>query len=180
MRRDAVGSRDLYRYDALLRHLQAGRELPVPRRRRRSFRFDIHPSAGRLLGLAVAVALLYLVVALVAGYVRSVSVDTWGGPDGSVQSGQRLAGCPQIETRTDVYFPTWIRFEGRIYHWVDAAYPIGPDSIPGSYVPTDYVHDDLRILHIVNTPEGRSGEAIMVRQGEAPAGAVYRVEPACS
>ena len=30
-----------------------------------------------------------------------------------VQSGLRLAGCPDIAFREDVYFPSWVRFEGK-------------------------------------------------------------------
>ena len=46
-RRASLTSRSDDRYEALLRHLQAGHELPVPVRRR-SFGLDIHPSAGKI------------------------------------------------------------------------------------------------------------------------------------
>jgi hypothetical protein len=125
------------------------------------------------------VALGYGAFALVAGFLRDNRVETWRGPDATVESGQHLAGCPALDARSDVYFPTWIRFEGKVFGWANASYPIGNVSIPTSFAPTDYVHDDLRIYRVRSTPEGRNGAVILVRQGEAPAGALYRLEPGC-
>jgi hypothetical protein len=151
----------------------------VPVRRRRSYGVDIHPSAGKVVGLALVVFLAYAAFAAVAGFLRDNRVDTWQGPDATVQSGQHLAGCPAVDARSDVYFPSWIRFEGKVFSWASASYPMGDLNIPKSYVATDYAHDDLRIYRVESTPEGRDGKAIIVRQGEAPAGALYRLEPGC-
>lgn len=100
-------------------------------------------------------------------------VDTWQGPDASVRSGILLDGCPVIRFEEDVYFPSWITFEGRTYRWADLLTPIGPNSIGDAYLPTGYRHDDLELFRIANTLEGEAGTNVMIRQGTSFAGAIY-------
>ncbi len=176
-RRASLTSRSDDRYEALIRHLQAGHELPVPSRRR-SFGVDIHPSAGRIVIVALVVAAIWLGAIAVTDWVRQGRVDTWAGPDGSVQSGLRLEGCPDLVFREDVYFPSWIRFRGEIFQWGDSLTPIGPNSVPRSFEETGYALGDLRLYFVHNSPEGRAGEHVMIRQGDSPAGAIY-VRTAC-
>jgi hypothetical protein len=171
-RRAALEARGADRYDALLRHLQAGHELPVVRAKR-SFGVDIHPSFGRLILVALLVAAAWLGAIAVTDWLRQGRVDTWTGPDASVQSGLRLDGCPDIVFRENVYFPSWVRFEGKLFRWADSLTPIGPNSVPTSFEETGYVNGDLRLYRVHNNPEGRAGNQVMIRQGDAPAGAIY-------
>lgn len=162
------------RYDALLRHLQAGRELQV-QPRRRTFGLDIHPSAGKVALGALIIVVLWLGAITVTDFVRVGHVDTWNGPDDSVQSGLRLAGCPEISFVEDVYFPSWLRFEGKVYRWTESGRPIGPDSIGTAYLETGYTLGDLVLLRIANEVEGLAGNQVLVRQGTSMVGAVYAV-----
>jgi hypothetical protein len=126
-----------------------------------------------LVVLIVVVGWLGAIV--VTDWVRQGVVDTWAGPDTTVQSGLRLDGCLDIAFREDVYFPSWVRFEGRVYRWGDLLAPIGPNSIGRAFIATGYRHGDLELFRIENDPEGRAGNKIMLRQGDSPAGAVYVV-----
>ena len=87
------------RYDALLRHLQAGREIPVQPRQRTPLGLDIHPSAGKVVLGAVVILVLWFAAIAVTDWLRYDRVDTWAGPDATVTSGLRLAGCPDIVFR---------------------------------------------------------------------------------
>ena len=100
-------------------------------------------------------------------------VDTWTGPDSTVQSGLRLAGCPDVVFDEDVYFPSWVRFEGRVYRWGDSLRPLAPSSIGDAYLDTGFANGDLRLYRVANSPAGLAGEQVLLRQGEAPAGAIY-------
>ena len=157
----------------MLRHLQAGREIPVRPRPRRTFGLDIHPSFGRLLLIALIVAAVWLAAIAITDYLRQGRVDTWVGPDASVQSGLRLGGCADIVFQEDVYFPSWVRFEGKVFRWADQLTPIGPNSVGESFLDTGYTNGDLRLYTVENSPEGRAGNLVMLRQAEAPAGAIY-------
>jgi hypothetical protein len=173
-KRAAFEGRTDDRYDALLRHLQAGHELPVVPRRR-GLDLDIHPTFGKLLIVVGVVVVTWLAAIAVTDWIRKGEVHTWIGPTDTVQSGLRLDGCPDIPFREDVYFPSWVRFEGKVFRWDDSARPIGPNSVGTSYLDTEYRHGDLRLYRVMNDQEGQKGNLIMLRQGEAPAGAIYAV-----
>ena len=143
--------------------------MELERRQRRTFGLDIHPIAARLVVLAFAVTALWVAGIVLTDVVRERVVDTWDGPDASVQSGLLLEGCPVIEFEEDVYLPSWIRFEGRTYRWADLSVPIGTSSIGETYLPTGYRHDDLELFRVA----ARDGEQVMIRQGEAFVGAIY-------
>jgi hypothetical protein len=149
--------------------------MPVRPRPRRTFGLDIHPSAGKMVVGAIIVVLVWFAAIAVTDWYRYGRVDTWEGPDATVQSGLRLAGCPDIVFQEDVYFPAWIRFEGRVFRWTERGTPVGPDSVGSSYLATGYRLGDLELFRIANNPEGRAGNQIMIRQGTSDVGAVYVV-----
>ncbi|MEO5885657.1 MAG: hypothetical protein ABIQ58_09115 [Candidatus Limnocylindrales bacterium] len=134
---------------------------------------DIHPSAGRILLSALAIVVLWYVAVFVTDRLREGRVDTWTGPDATVQSGLRLDGCQDIAFNEDVYFPSWVRFEGGIFRWSDSLSPIGPNSVGRSFIATGYRSGDLELFRVANNPEGLAGRQIMLRQGTASAGAIY-------
>jgi hypothetical protein len=165
------GGRD--RYDSLLRHLQAGRQVQVQPRRRRRLGLDVHPAAGKVLLGAAVIVVLWLGAITVSDWIRRDAVSTWAGPDTGVTSGKRLTGCADLSFPEDVYFPDWIRFDGRLYRWTDESTPIGTASFSSTYQASGYTLGDLELFRIINTPDGRDGKRIMVRQGDAYAGAIY-------
>jgi hypothetical protein len=161
------------RYDQLLRHLQAGREIPLQPRGRRFGALDIHPSARRIVLIAVLVAVAWFVAIAATDAIRQGRVDTWTGPATSVQSGLELAGCTNEKFREDVYFPAWLRFEGKVYLWSDQVAPIASTSVGRSYLETGYRLGELELYRIASSPDGQAGRHVLVRQGDSPAGAIY-------
>jgi hypothetical protein len=57
--------------------------------------------------------------------------------------------------------------------------PIGSIADPASFQSTGYQHDTLRLYRLLNSPDGRDGKRVMVRQGDEVAGAVYILEDGC-
>lgn len=180
-RRDRlVGDRD--RYSSLVRVLRAGREVPLRPRRRRGLAFfdDLawHPIATRLLVLVVVVALVAVGAKLGGDWLRERSVATWSGPDASVTSGQRLDACPDANALASVEtYPSWLRYDGRLYLRSDDVRPGMVDGI--SYVDTGYRLDHLLLVLLQNTPDGLARQEVMVWSDGAMAGYVYRVAPRC-
>jgi hypothetical protein len=127
----------------------------------------------------VIVAVVWLGAIVVTDRLRADRVDTWQGPDATVQSGLRLTGCDLPSFPEDSYFPGWLRFERRVYRWADLSAPVSPASIPAIYEPTGYRLGDLQLYLINSSPSGRDRERIMVRNGDASAGAVYLLVPGC-
>jgi len=168
------------RYDALLRHLQAGRELPI-QPRQRSFRpsVDVHRVGPRILGIAMVALVVWVGAVAVTDRLKSERVDTWSGPDATVHSGLRLEGCDIPGFDEDSVFPGWIRFDGRVYRWADLSAPISDGSIPTSYTPTGYELGALKMFRVNATAAGSDQERILVRNGESNAGAVYLLTPEC-
>lgn len=142
--------------------------MELERRRRRSFGLDIHPIAARILVAAIVVAIVWVVGIALTDVVRQRVVDTWEGPDATVQSGLILEGCPAIAFEEDVYLPSWVRFEGQVYRWADLNVPIGTRSIGDTFLPTGYRHDDLELFRVAARTD-----QVMIRQGEAIVGAIY-------
>ncbi len=178
-RREQVqaGSRD--RHASLLRALRAGQEVPLETgSRRRRIRWN--PIAGVMLRVALVLAVAYLAVIFGARLLRESRVDTWTGPDASVQSGQRLDGCAPIQGIDDPAFPSWIRFEGQIYRLTTSNRPIGEEPDPSAYPPTGYRLAPMTLYRIANTPEGREGQIVVVRLDNSPVGRIYRRTPECA
>jgi len=164
------------RYDSLLRHLRAGRP-PAPELKRQ--RIQWHPIAARL----VAVAILFLGgwLLLLAGIalVRELRTETWSGPDQSVTSGQRLPGCTADLSFRDPLFPTWVRLEGSVFRAASRNRPTG--ALPNADFPaTGYRLGDLELFRILNTPQGRAGDQVLLKIVNVETGEVYERVPACS
>jgi hypothetical protein len=168
------------RYESLLRHLQAGREIPLPEKKRRGrLGLDIHPVAKWVVALALVVTAGWFIAIAARDYMRVNQVDTWSGPDQTVQSGLNRPGCVTAGFTGDQYFPAWIRFEGKLYTWSGLSTPIGRIPDPDSFVWTGYQRDTLRLYRMQNSPDGREGKRVMVRQGEEVAGAIYILQDTC-
>jgi hypothetical protein len=178
-RREQVDRHGKDRYDTLLRHLRAGKEVPLERRGRREA-LDWHPIAGKVVIAALIVAGLYLAVSTVANVIRENRVDQWTGPDSSVTSGQKLDSCPSLYHADDPVFPDWIRFKGAIFQQIDAVVPVGDTNIGTSYLDTGYTLDKMRIYTVENPGLGPKGSRIVVRLGNAPGSEVYRKVDECS
>jgi hypothetical protein len=178
-RRAYVESSGRDRYDGLLRHLRAGREIrPEPRGR---IALDWHPVAGQMLLAIVLGVLIYASITWVAAMAREATVDTWEGPAGMVvESGQRLESCPALAVTPNPVFPNWIRYDGAIFGRVDAVIPIGRSNIGTAYVNSGYRLGTLQIYEVHLAGLGPPGSRLLVRNIDAPAGELYRIVPGCS
>jgi hypothetical protein len=177
-RRDEMQAHGRDRYATLLRSLQAGRELPVHRRGGR-FAVDWHPILGTLIKVAAIALVAYVAVRVGTQWVREGRVDTWDGPDATVQSGVRLAGCPSIDRLRVEDFPSWVLFEGSIYRYTGDKRPyLGPET-PG-FVQTPYTNGSMRLALIENTPDGKARDTILIWLQDALAGIEYARVPECS
>lgn len=161
----------------LLRYLKEGRGETVARRGRWDLVF--HPIARKLVLAFLVLAAAYVAISFVAGQVRDVRIDTWTGPDATVQSGMRLEACPALRRTDDPVFPNWIRIDGRVYQPTGAQLPIGPSNIGRYYVDSGYTLDNLRIYRVEHDGLGEPGSRILVRAGDAPAGGLFGVIPGC-
>lgn len=176
-RRASIEQRGQDRYDSLLRHLRAGREVAIEPGRRD--RLDWHPIAGRML-LAVGIGVIvYLVLVNVLGWVRENRVETWSGPV-AAESGQRLVSCPRLVRRDDPTFPNWVRFDGRVFERAVVGLPMGDSNIGTYYLDTGVTLGDMRIYDVTVEGIGPLGSRIILRNGTAPAGEVYRLVEGCT
>lgn len=164
------------RYTSLVRALHAGREVPL--RYRRPTALEWHPIAAKLIVAAIVAVMLYFAVSFGYRAWRDGRTDTWTGPDASVTSGQRLADCPVVNELHDDTFPTWVRFEGRVYRLTDSVRPVGSDPT-GDFPLTGYALGDLRLLRIANTPDGKAGKTMLIKLVDVPAGQLYEATPEC-
>jgi len=177
-RRDEMQARGRDRYNALLRSLQAGRELPI-RRRGGRITIDWHPVLGTLIRVAVVVLLAYLAIRVGAQWWRETRVATWSGPDATVQSGVRLEGCPAVDRIRVDDFPSWVLYQGSIYRYTGDKRPYLGPTTPG-FVQTPYASEALRLALIENTPDGRRRDTILIWLKDALAGIEYARTPDCS
>jgi hypothetical protein len=166
------------RYSSLLHTLHAGRELPLqPRRRGR--RLVWHPIAGKLLAAAFIVVLAYLAVTTGLAVWREGRVDTWSGPDASVTSGQKLADCPAAGSVRSDLFPSWIRFDSKVYLLSDTIRPMGFKPDP-DFPSTGYSLGSMTLFRILNTPDGQSGRIVAVKVASSAVGRVYNLASGCA
>lgn len=182
-RRSELDAADRDRYASLLRHLRAGQEIALepPRDwRDRLEALDWHPIAGRLLVAITLVVALYLALTAVTGWLREGRIDTWSGPDATVQSGQRLDGCPGLVRLNDAVLPNWLRYRGDVFQLTEVGLPLGESNIGRSYLPTPYALGDLRLFEVRVQGLGPMGSRLIVRNGNAPAGQLYRRLDSCS
>jgi hypothetical protein len=82
---------------------------------------------------------------------RDNTTDTWSGPDRSVQSGQRLDGCPPVNILHDDAFPTWIRFQGAIFALANSRRPVAAVTAENGWVATGYENDSRQLLRVLDT-----------------------------
>jgi hypothetical protein len=166
----------------LLRHLQAGREIPLePRQGWRPWRqVKVNRVGPRLLAIAVVVAVVWIGAIVFTDWLRSGQVATWTGPDSAVTSGVQITGCEFPVSPTDRTFPVWIRFGDQLYRWGELTVPIIDEEIPSVYAPTGYSLGGLMLLTVEDTPAGKARERVVVRNGDAQGAAVYLAMPECS
>ncbi len=178
-RRDRLERDDRDRYSSLVRALQAGREVPVGRTR--SLRMEWHPIAWSLLRLALVLAALYVIGLVGWNWWRDQQVDTWKGPDASVQSGQRLEGCLAANVQGDDLFPTWVRFDGTVYVRSERVRVLRGESMPGQtqYLESGYGLDRLRILLLEPVAEGDTPQELIIASPPARGGRAYVPDLTC-
>jgi hypothetical protein len=177
-RRAGLSSDGSDRYDRLVDTLRDGREAPTGREKK--YAVEWNPVARKLLIAAIAVALAYIVIRAGLDLVRERRIDTWNGPDATVQSGQRLADCPALNALSDDVFPTWIRFGGRLYGIRDERRVVV--ELPGFPGPTKsgYTLGEMQLLLDDISPQGKSREFILLWLPSSTAGQVFRPVPECN
>jgi hypothetical protein len=152
-----------------MRALQAGQEIPV-QRPGRATPIEWNPIGLTLIKIALVFVAGWFALSVVTGWIRDDRVDTWTGPDQSVQSGEKLAACAEVETVRDEAFPSWVRYRGAIYRLTTSVSPfIGP-GITAGYHDSGYALGALHLILIDNSPEGRSLDTIMVWIDQGGAG----------
>ncbi|HYN47543.1 MAG TPA: hypothetical protein VER83_01680, partial [Candidatus Nanopelagicales bacterium] len=142
-RRDEMQAHGRDRYATLLRSLQAGHELPIHRRGGR-IAIDWNPILWTLIRVAVVVLVAYLAIRVGTQWWRESRVATWSGPDATVQSGVRLAGCPIVDRIRVDDFPSWVLFEGSIYRYTGDKRPYLGPTTPG-FVQTPFTSGAMRL-----------------------------------
>lgn len=177
-RRDRMRQAGRDRYASLLHTLHAGRELPLqPRPAGRRLRW--HPIAGKLVWAALIGLLAYVAVTTGLSLWREARVDTWAGPDASVTSGQKLADCPLAGSVRDDLFPSWIRFDAKVYLLTDTIRPMGvvPDS---DYPNTGFRLGSMALFRVDNSPDGKAGRIMAVKLAPSGVGRVFLLAPDCT
>ena len=115
-----------------------------------------------LLKVAALVLVGWFAVSVVTGWLRDNRVDTWSGPDQSVQSGTKLTDCSEVELVRDEAFPSWIRYRGAIYRLTNSTWPFVGPGITTGYHDSGYALGSIHLILIDNSPEGRSLDTIML------------------
>jgi len=178
-RRDQIARAQPDRFRSLLWALSSGREVPVGRRR--GVRLRWNPIFWTLVRLALVLAIVYLAVDVVSGWVRQQKVDTWAGPDAAVQSGQQLDSCPVVNALHDATFPSWVRYGGSVYMMTTGIRPVPhPEAGATTYTESGYTLGSVRLLIDENTPPGRDLDYILVYLPPAMAARVYDRLDSCS
>ena len=128
----------------------------------RSAPIEWNPIGWTLIKLAAVVLVAWFGVSVVTGWIRDNRTDTWSGPDQSVQSGEKLADCSEVELVRDEAFPSWIRYKGAIYRLTTSTWPfIGPGITTG-YHDSGYALGPMHLILIDNSPEGRKLDTILL------------------
>jgi hypothetical protein len=167
------------RYAALLRSLQAGRDVQLARPGGR-FRVEWHPILRRLILVTIAVLVLWFGAWAGLDWIRRGQLTTWTGPDATVQSGQVLQGCPIVNTIDNPVFPSWVRWNGSIYRYSGWKRPfMGIDRTAG-FSESGYRTGDLHLYLIDNTPDGKSRDTVLLWFEGGIAGVEYARTPDCT
>jgi hypothetical protein len=160
-RRERMKAPGRDRFSSLMRALQAGTEVPVrPRGRARPIEWN--PIGAALIKAAIVGVIAWFALSVVTGWMRDNRVDTWSGPDASVQSGQRLAACSEVELVRDEAYPSWIRYRGALYRLTSSARPFVGLGTTAGYHDSGYALGSMHLILIDNTPEGRSLDLILL------------------
>lgn len=178
-RRDRIEAAPGDRYRNLLRTLRAGREVPLDHDSRAEWGWN--PILWKLLALITAVVVLYAGLRIGGDWLRQHRVDTWSGPDTTVQSGQQLAACPGVSAYNDDVFPNWVRIGARVFTLSDAIRPVpAPGVGETTYTESGYGLGQLRLLYDDATPLGHERAYVLVYAPPALAARVYQAVPGCS
>jgi Na+-transporting methylmalonyl-CoA/oxaloacetate decarboxylase gamma subunit len=179
-RREALQRSERDRYANLVRALQAGREIPF--RPGRGERLEWHPIARVLVVLAIIAVVAYAVGSVVNNVWREMRVDTWGGPDATVTSGQRLAGCAAANSQQHAYLPTWVRYGDRVFVLTPRQRPLLGQGRPNQtdQIETGYSLERLRILLPEQLRADEPPSYILIVQAGSSAAAIFQHEPACT
>jgi hypothetical protein len=177
-RREQLQAAGRDRYGTLLRSLQAGHELPLHRRGGR-IAIDWNPILWTLFKVVIVVVAVYFTVRVGTQWWRENHVDTWSGPDATVQSGVSLAGCPVVADIRVEDFPSWVSYGGSIYNYTPWKRPYINAQTPG-YTMTPYTNGSMHLVTIENTPDGVARDTIMIWLEGAMAGVEYARAPDCS
>ena len=166
------------RYTALLRSLQAGREVQLARPGAR-FRLSWHPVLRTLILGTIAVLVLWFGARAGLDLIRRGQLTTWTGPDATVQSGQVLQGCATVDSIDNPVFPSWVRWSGSIYRYSGWKRPfLGIDRTAG-FSESGYRTGDLHLYLIDNTPDGKSRDTVLLWFDGGIAGVEYARTPDC-
>lgn len=167
------------RYAALLRSLQAGREVQLVRPGAR-IRVEWHPILRTLILVTIAVLVLWFGAWAGLDWIRRGQLTTWTGPDATVQSGQVLQGCPIVDAIDNPVFPSWVRWNGSIYRYSGWKRPfMGIDQTAG-FSESGYRTGDLHLYLIENTPDGKARDNVLLWFEGGIAGVEYARTPDCS
>jgi hypothetical protein len=178
-RRDEINRSGRDRWAALVRSLQAGRELPVGKPARRRLRLSINPVFWTVLKIAAVGVAVYAIALGTQTWLREQSVDTWTGPSSAVTSGLNLAGCPEAAQIRDPILPSWIKVDGSVYLLTDRRRPFLAIGRTRGFTDSGYSSGGLHLLWIDDTPAGRARDDLLVWQERAIAGVTYAREPGC-
>lgn len=138
-----------------------------------------HPVARTIVVVAIVAALAYMALLFTNESIRASRVDTWAGPDESVQSGMALARCPAAEGHGDEVFPSWIRYGGEVFASNGRVSPIGRAWQYGQtrYDESDYRLGRIRLLLDVPSPGSATPDTVFLLQEPAQVARLYdRIE----
>jgi hypothetical protein len=178
-RRDYVLSRGRDRFTALLRILQAGREMPLVQRG--GYEVDWRSWAWRIGKVVLAVAAVGFAGLFALDLVRDQRVDTWAGPDGSVRSGRHLAGCVEADGLRDEVYPSWVRFSGSVFVLLHVLRPVADPAVGGTgLTESGYSLGQMRLLTEGPAASAPERGRIFLILPPAVAAEVYTVTPECA
>ncbi|MFI5042959.1 MAG: hypothetical protein ACHQNA_14130 [Acidimicrobiales bacterium] len=168
------------RYTALLRTLQAGREVRLARPRSGHWGIEWHPIMRTLVLAAIAAVVLWFGARAGLDWIRRGQVTTWSGPDATVQSGQVLGDCAVVNAIDNPVYPSWVRRNGGVYRYTGSKRPFTGTDFSNSFTDTRYQTGDLHLYLIDDTPDGSTRDTIMLWFGGGIAGVEYARTPECT
>ena len=118
--------------------------------------------------------LLYLAVNAGLAFWRDTRVDTWADPTPPSRRARSSRTARSSGRVRDDLFPSWIRFDRKVYRLTDAIRPMGfePDA---AFPATGYSHGSMTLFRIANTPDGIEGKIVAVKLATSAVGRAYRL-----